>query len=300
MILDFTEIPQANKSGGLQDAFELFTRDFLQLLGYRIIESPDRGADGKRDLIVDEILSGISSEVTLRWLVSCKHYASSGSSVSDSDEINISDRLKQHGCDGFMGVYSTLPATSLAGVLKGQNHSCVFDRERIESLLLSNSDGLKIAARYFPESYKKYLIENPLPAKIFGKIEPLQCAVCQRNLLESDVPGLYVWLSLEGSDELKYRGIACVCKGKCDETFFSRSKSIKDAGWLDIEDLKNPTLWLRNLMAFMNECREENNYSDKAYKEMKMLFITTFPYIARHLTQKEQEQVDHLMQIGIF
>lgn len=300
MILDFTEIPQANKSGGLQDAFELFTRDFLQLLGYRIIESPDRGADGKRDLIVDEILSGISSEVTLRWLVSCKHYASSGSSVSDSDEINISDRLKQHGCDGFMGVYSTLPATSLAGVLKGQNHSCVFDRERIESILLSNSDGLKIAARYFPESYKKYLIENPLPAKIFGKIEPLQCAVCQRNLLESDVPGLYVWLSLEGSEELKYIGIACVCKGKCDETFFSRSKSIKDAGWLDIEDLKNPTLWLRNLMAFMNECREENNYSDKAYKEMKMLFITTFPYIARHLTQKEQEQVDHLMQIGIF
>lgn len=300
MILDFTEIPQANKSGGLQDAFELFTRDFLQLLGYRIIESPDRGADGKRDLIVDEILSGISSEVILRWLVSCKHYASSGSSVSDSDEINISDRLKQHGCDGFMGVYSTLPATSLAGVLKGQNHSCVFDRERIESILLSNSDGLKIAARYFPESYKKYLIENPLPAKIFGKIEPLQCAVCQRNLLESDVPGLYVWLSLEGSEELKYIGIACVCKGKCDETFFSRSKSIKDAGWLDIEDLKNPTLWLRNLMAFMNECREENNYSDKAYKEMKMLFITTFPYIARHLTQKEQEQVDHLMQIGIF
>lgn len=300
MILDFTEIPQANKSGGLQDAFELFTRDFLQLLGYRIIESPDRGADGKRDLIVDEILSGISSEVTLRWLVSCKHYASSGSSVSDSDEINISDRLKQHGCDGFMGVYSTLPATSLAGVLKGQNHSCVFDRERIESILLSNSDGMKIAARYFPESYKKYLIENPLPAKIFGKIEPLQCAVCQRNLLESDVPGLYVWLSLEGSEELKYIGIACVCKGKCDETFFSRSKSIKDAGWLDIEDLKNPTLWLRNLMAFMNECREENNYSDKAYKEMKMLFITTFPYIARHLTQKEQEQVDHLMQIGIF
>lgn len=300
MILDFTEIPQANKGGGLQDTFELFTRDFLQLLGYRIIESPDRGADGKRDLIVDEILSGISSEVTLRWLVSCKHYASSGSSVSDSDEINISDRLKQHGCDGFMGVYSTLPATSLAGVLKGQNHSCVFDRERIESILLSNSDGLKIAARYFPESYKKYLIENPLPAKILGKIEPLQCAVCHRNLLESDVPGLYVWLSPEGSEELKYIGIACVCKGKCDETYFSRSKSIKDTGWLDIEDLKNPTLWLRNLMAFMNECREENNYSDKAYKEMKMLFITTFPYIARHLTQKEQEQVDHLMQFGNF
>lgn len=298
MILDFTEIPQANKGGGLQDTFELFTRDFLQLLGYRIIESPDRGADGKKDLIVDEILP--SSGVTLRWLVSCKHYASSGKAVSDSDEINISDRLKQHGCHGFMGVYSTLPATSLAGVLNGQKHHCVFDRERIESILLSKPGGLEIAARYFPESYKKYLIENPLPADIFGKLEPLQCAVCRRNLLESDVPGLYAWLPQQGSGKLKYAGIACICKGECDKKYFSQNGSIKDAGWEDIEDLKNPTLWLRNLMAFMNECREENNYSDKAYKEMKMLFITTFPYIARHLTQKEQDQVDDLMQFELF
>ena len=116
--------------------------------------------------------------MTLRWLVSCKHYASSEKAVSDSDEINISDRLKQHGCDGFMGVYSTLPATSLTGVLKGQKYHYVFDSKRIESILLSNPEGLKIAARYFPESYKKYFLENPLPAKIFEELEPLQCAVC--------------------------------------------------------------------------------------------------------------------------
>ena len=291
MILDFTEIPQANKGGGLQDTFELFTRDFLQLLGYRIIESPDRGADGKRDLIVDETLSGVNSDVTLRWLVSCKHYASSGNSVKDSDEINISDRLKQHGCDGFMGVYSTLPATSLAGVLKGQKHSCVFDRERIESILLSSLAGLKIAERYFPESYKKYLNENPSPADIFGTLDPLECAVCHRNLLESDVPGMYAWLSKRSSDKREYTGIVCVCKGECDEEYFSQNRSIQDVGWEDIEDLKTPTLWLERLKEFMDECREENNYSDEAYKEMKMLFITTFPYIARHLTQKEKERV---------
>lgn len=300
MILDFTEIPQANKGGGLQDTFELFTRDFLQLLGYRIIESPDRGADGKRDLIVDEILSGINSEVTLRWLVSCKHYASSGKAVSDSDEINISDRLKQHGCDGFMGVYSTLPTISLTGVLKGQKYHCVFDRERIESILLSKPGGLEIAARYFPESYKKYLIENPLPAEIFEELNPLECAVCRRNLLESDALGIYAWCSKVSSQKREYTGIACVCKGECDKKYFSQNRSIKDAGWEDIENLKNPTFWLRSLMAFMNECREKNNYSDEAYKEMKILFIKTFPYIARHLTQKEEERVDHFIQVGLF
>ena len=53
MILDFKEIPQANLGSGLQDTFELFARDFLSYLGYRIIQDPDRGADGKKDLIVD-------------------------------------------------------------------------------------------------------------------------------------------------------------------------------------------------------------------------------------------------------
>ena len=117
MILNFKEIPEANKGGGLQDTFELFTRDFLSHLGYRIIEDPDRGADGKRDLIVEERVVGLSDEYVIRWLVSCKHYAHSGNAVKDTDEINILERLKQHGCDGFMGVYSTICSTSLAYLL---------------------------------------------------------------------------------------------------------------------------------------------------------------------------------------
>ncbi len=289
MILDFTEIPEANKGGGLQDTFELFTRDFLQLLGYRIIESPDRGPDGKRDLIVDEILSGINSEVTLRWLVSCKHYASSRKAVSDSDEINISDRLKQHGCHGFMGVYSTLPATSLAGVLKGQNHSCVFDRERIESILLSDPEGLKIAARYFPESYKKYFLENPLPAKIFGELEPLQCAVCGRNLLDPGVEGLFLWLSTSEQSTYTYDGMTFVCKYTCDKELDWKVR-IQERGWDSINDLKNPKGWIEYLIEFMDEIRKGQVYSDNAYKKMLMLFLRTYPYVARHLTQKEQNK----------
>lgn len=58
MLLDFKEIPQANTGSGLQDTFELFTRDFLQYLGYRILENPNRGADGKKDMIVEEVFKG--------------------------------------------------------------------------------------------------------------------------------------------------------------------------------------------------------------------------------------------------
>lgn len=42
-VLDFKEIPEAHKATGLQDTFELFSRDFLAFLGYKIISDPDRG-----------------------------------------------------------------------------------------------------------------------------------------------------------------------------------------------------------------------------------------------------------------
>lgn len=58
--LDFKEIPEAHLGGGLQDAFELFARDFLVLLGYKVLEAPSRGADGGKDLVVVERRSGVA------------------------------------------------------------------------------------------------------------------------------------------------------------------------------------------------------------------------------------------------
>ena len=60
MLLDFKEIPKANTGNGDQDTFELFSRDFLENLGYEIIQHPDRGADGKKDMIIQELRQGIS------------------------------------------------------------------------------------------------------------------------------------------------------------------------------------------------------------------------------------------------
>lgn len=123
------------------------------------MSDPDRGADGKKDLIVDEVIPGIMSEYTIRWMVSCKHYAHCGSAVKDVDEPNIIERLKQHGCQGFMGVYSTLPSTSLSGLLNGIENMTIFDHEKIEGLLLRDAEGLHLAASYFLKSYANFRIE---------------------------------------------------------------------------------------------------------------------------------------------
>ena len=305
MVLDFKEIPQANKGSGVQDTFELFTRDFLTFLGYRIVQDPDRGADGKKDLIVDEVIKGITSEYTVRWLVSCKHYAHSGNAVKDSDEINISDRLKQHHCNGFMGVYSTLAATSLSGMLQGQENYIIFDHEKIESYLLDNLDGHRIACRYFPESFKKYQLENPTPAKIFDEEAELYCEYCGKNLLLESEHGNYVLLKEEdlenGGFGKQYKDMYFACYGECDHELKSicQEKGLSDLGWESIDDICNPAIWISKIMAFLNGIQQDQDMDDVAFEKMKKLFINTYPYVARHLTQKENMRVRSLLMYGL-
>ena len=105
MGLDFTEIPAAH-GGAQRDQFELFASEFLVQEGFKIAQGVDRGADDGRDLIVEEVRPGPGGSSIIRWLVSCKHKAHSGASVSPTDESNIRDRLEMHGCGGFIAFYS--------------------------------------------------------------------------------------------------------------------------------------------------------------------------------------------------
>ncbi len=193
--IDFKEIPEAHRGGGLQDTFELFARDFLAYIGYKIEEYPSRGADGGKDMLVIEHRIGVGGETLVRWLVSCKHKAHSGSSVSSEDDFNIRDRIGAHGCSGFIGFYSTLASSGLSGILKGLSKEFemqIFDREKIESYLLKSPDGLLIAKRYFPKSLNVWLRDNPKPAKIFSIPPTLNCKHCGKNLLKPPLSGIIV------------------------------------------------------------------------------------------------------------
>lgn len=312
MILDFKEIPQANGNDGLQDSFELFARDFLQMRGYRIIDDPARGADGKKDLIVEEVLVGVAHEKKIRWLVSCKHYIHKKSSVSDKDEINIRERLDQHQCDGFMGFYSTLPSNGLQNMLKGLPRWIVYDREKIESCLLErNPKSLQLAARYFPESFKKYQIENPAPAKLYDKLEPLQCECCGRNLFDTEYKGLYAMFYANSGKEIN--DLACAqleqikrvyfaCKGRCDNILKRQclAMGLSEYGWNDVSDLCIPSVWLSDIMGFINGVHDGTmNLDNEAFKKMKQLYIATFQYVARDLTTKEKGRLASLLSFDL-
>lgn len=308
MILDFKDIPETNKGGGVQDTFELFTRDFLQYLGFRIVSEPDRGADGKKDLIVDEVIQGITSEYTIRWLVSCKHFAHSGASVKDIDEPNIIERLKQHGCQGFMGVYSTLPSSSLSGILSGIDNKIIFDHEKIEGLLLRDAEGQHLAARYFSKSYAKFRIENPVPAELFTDSKSIHCEVCGADLLDGSKQGIYITFTpftehdADGNvifEDKQIKEIHFACKGECDDKLCQPYKMQYRDQWEDIDDLKNPTLWIKLLMAFLNGIYENHDLSVEAFKTMKQMFIRSYPYVARNMTSIEKEKVKTMLQYGL-
>ena len=112
------------------------------------------------DLIVREKRIGVGGETMIKWLVSCKHYANGNKSVSANDELNILERVISHKCNGFIGFYSTIAATSLSSVLDGLEtkiESKIYDGVRIEKDILSKANHRdRILATYFPKSHDKY------------------------------------------------------------------------------------------------------------------------------------------------
>ncbi len=158
-MIDFKEIPPANRGNGEQDRFEQFACDFLETIGFKIIRRPDRGPDGKKDLIVSDTRIGVSGETTIKWLVSCKHNAHAGVAVKDTDEQDIYDRVIKHRCQGFLGFYSTLPASTLSDklyALRDRIENTTFDSTRIERELLLNNQKERLLASYFPISHDKH------------------------------------------------------------------------------------------------------------------------------------------------
>ncbi len=171
MILDFKEIPAGNGSDGTQDSFEFFAREFLVYLGYNIVEGPDRGADGGRDLIVEKEARVKGKPKLVRYIVSCKHKAhdAKGSNVGPSDEANPRNDMEDNNCKGFIGFYSTGVTARLGKTLDSMAKKwCVerYDPARIERELFDSTQGKNLAWRFFPKSMRRHYLNHPLYPEI--------------------------------------------------------------------------------------------------------------------------------------
>ena len=195
------------------EAWEFFAIDFLSSLGFEIVEYPSRGPDGGKDGLV-----AINGK---RYVVSCKHYYGSGSSVGVSDEQSISDRVVQHNAHGFIGFYSTVISSSLSNRFNGltnQNIECiVFDQYKISDFLPQLSSQI----------LQKYGLPNNI--KFVMNVEhynylPLKCLDCDTDILTDQmIPRSMAMVMLNNSNELEY---LYGCK-RCIGNYI-------DKGWLEL------------------------------------------------------------------
>lgn len=111
-------------------------------------------------MIVEEERLGPGGTNMVRWLVSCKHKAHSGASVTPNDEQNIRDRLGTHRCQGFIAFYSTLPSSGLGQTLNALRPNFEYlqlDSEAIERKPLDSPRGRILAARYTPRTFNSWI-----------------------------------------------------------------------------------------------------------------------------------------------
>jgi hypothetical protein len=295
-ILDFTEIPSPT-SGISRDQFELFAAEFLDFAGFRVIVRPDRGPDAGRDLVVEEVRTGVAGETRLRWLVSCKHNAHSGASVTPNDEPDIHDRVRMHRCDAFLAFYSTIPSSGLAAKLNADSNPFevqIFDRERIETTLLGSPKGLTFARRFFPSSFSKWQAEHPEPADLLFFAKPeLSCKYCAKDLLFPEPNGIVVMWSSLSPDRVE--DVYWCCKGACDQMLNRQhwKKGLSDS-WEDVPDLIAPMAYIRLVLTTLNGLNNHVSYAERAVNQTKELLFNLFPLVCRQMTEAEKRHIQGL------
>lgn len=274
-VIDFKEISLANVGDGKQDTFELFARDFLQAIGFEIEEPPSRGADGGKDLVVLEPLEGITGITKRRWLVSCKHFAHSGKSVSDIDEPDVLGRTRKFHAEGFMGFYSTLPSSEFSRTLqshKGEIAQHTWDKEAIESHILNNGQLSTLFERYFPKSYKNWRATNSDPARVFEEYSPLLCAVCGKDLLPERNGNVVLVARYDKDMNREILDMYWACVGTCDpaiERLFDDVPGVLTP-WESLADLSIPMVYIRWVIAAMNNLRDgTTTYTDIAFDKFR-------------------------------
>jgi hypothetical protein len=294
-MINFSEI-----SDGEQ--WELFARDFLQEFGFFIEQSPDRGSDGGKDMLVTERLKGNLGKYEFRWLVSCKHFAGSQKSVGGQDEVNIQERLDSFHADGFIGFYSTLASSGLNTRLvqlraKGNIKDFrIFDHQLIENYLLRVGYS-ELMMRYMPDSYKQFsplrLVENDY--------RPLKCQACGEDILKAsyEKPGTGLVLLLrdyEDDTKTNIQEVYWCCKGECDRILKARKeKPGLTTSWNDISTLFIPRYFLDWIFANFDKMRNGSvQYTEKAYEDLIVFILAISQRVMRETTEKEKELVDSL------
>jgi hypothetical protein len=268
------------------------------------------GPDGGKDLLVVEEIAGKIGRYRLKWVVSCKHFATSNRAVNEADEINIIERVQHFAADGFIGFYSTVASCGLNSRLHAlrENRSIrdyrIYDHKAIENVLVTVGFS-HLMMRYLPASYT---VVKPLHL-VGDSYSPLACEICQKDLLTESFheshAGNIIYAYRYDESHIKptlYEGVYVACKTPCDERLAHRLKGLGlMTSWKDIGDLLIPVEYLRFVFAVMNRIRgKDDEYTDSAYKQEIDILCSIAQKVLRHTTERERNRYLELLQLWPF
>jgi len=152
--------------------WEFFAQDVLFHLGFNILTGPSEGTDDGLDMIV--------KYNDVKYLVSCKHNYKTRKNIGVRDEVDITDRIKQHHCTGFLIFYSTGVTTGLQKKLHSLNERefplIEIDKDKIFGII-PTMKGFTLQ-KYFSRPHELYhhtIIET--------SYKPLNCMKCNEDIL---------------------------------------------------------------------------------------------------------------------
>lgn len=261
-LFDFTEIPADG------DRWMLFAQDFLRQFGFRIEPVSAHETDNVNDFVAVETTEGAFGKISFRWLVSCRHKASTRTGVKEIDESNLLERVLRNKADGFLGFYSTPATQALQEILREYKEKKLLkgfrliDPKYLESRLTSREFS-RLVLRFFP---KYSQIHRPI-VPIADDYLPLICENCGKDLLESlfsdNHPGVIVKLCRpkeDPGDMDAIHDIYIACKGECDEQLQNKHCSatgLNAASWVNLTDLVSPPLYLGYILSILEQMADD-------------------------------------------
>lgn len=126
------------------------------------------------------------------------------------------------------------------------------------------------------------------PVKLYENQKPVICAHCGENLLEKPEMSIVVFVQDLAADRIL--DIYTCCKGECDHTL-RKERVCKNSsdGWKELTEFTNPLLFLKHILAVMNNMHGELKINDEAFENYKQLILSMAPYVMRETKEKELE-----------
>ena len=155
----------------------------------------------------------------------------------------------------------------------------------------------KVAMQHFPNGYATL---RPIQT-IFSEYEPLNCEVCDRDVLLASFAHQYSAIvvhgqKMDGQYPPAVESVHVCCKGDCDDRLRERLATQGCiTAWEDIGDLLNPLFFVKNMMTYMNQLYSGNcKYSEEAHNANKRIFLCLSQRTLRELSLEDKKRVSEL------